>query len=115
MPAQRSPSDFQDLGTDNWAYDGVSQAVSLGFMEGYPGNVFQPDQTVPRVQVMAALVAGLNIQPPGDVNRVLQNHPDQGRDFRAGARSQTAAAIAAQLISTEGQHPPDPQPHRHPR
>jgi hypothetical protein len=101
MPAQRSPSDFQDLGTDNWAYDGVSQAVSLGFMEGYPGNVFQPDQTVPRVQVMAALVAGLNIQPPGDINTVLQNHPDQG-EIPTWARSQTAAAIAAQLISTEG-------------
>ena len=107
MPAQRSPSDFQDLGADSWAYDGVNQAVALGFMEGYPGSVFQPDQTVPRVQVMAALVAGLNIQPPGDVTTVLQNHPDQG-EIPAWARDKTAAAIAAQLIAAENNTPLTP-------
>ncbi|MEB3269783.1 MAG: S-layer homology domain-containing protein [Leptolyngbya sp.] len=107
MPVRRSPASFQDLGADNWAYTGVNQAVILGFMEGYPGSLFQPEQTVPRVQVMAALAKGLQIPPPTDAAAVLQSRPDQG-EIPTWARTQTATAIAAQLVTSGGNLPLEP-------
>jgi hypothetical protein len=32
----------------------------MGFLSGYPGNVFRPDQNIPRAQVLVSLSNGLN-------------------------------------------------------
>jgi hypothetical protein len=107
LPTQRSPQAFRDVAADTWSTPGINQAVALGFMRGYPEGTFQPDQTVPRVQVMAAIAAGLQMQVPGDPERVLANYPDQTA-IPSWARAQTAAAIVASLAGLQPGVPLDP-------
>ncbi|MEB3162080.1 MAG: S-layer homology domain-containing protein [Prochlorothrix sp.] len=56
----RSPIAFVDVPGSYWATPAINQAYSMGFMSGYPGNVFRPEQNIPRTQVLVSLANGLN-------------------------------------------------------
>lgn len=88
---------FTDIPTDYWAAATIDEAVTTGFMTGYPNNVFQPDQTVPRAQVLVTLATGLTL--PEASAEVLQSYEDQSA-IPAWARAKVAAAIDAGLIDT---------------
>lgn len=104
LPSQRAPLSFQDLAADYWAETSINQTVAQGFMSGYPGGVFQPEETVPRVQVMAAIAAGLQMPVQSRPEIILQAHPDQ-EQVPAWARQQAASAIAANLVNPEPGRP----------
>jgi parallel beta-helix repeat protein len=57
--AQRSAINFVDVGQSFWGYQAIQTAYRGGFLAGYPGNVFLPDQQIPRVQVLVSLANGL--------------------------------------------------------
>ncbi len=50
---------FGDVAQKFWGFDQITAASRGGFMSGYPGNVFKPEQSIPRVQVLVALANGL--------------------------------------------------------
>jgi len=55
---QRKPLEFSDVSRNFWGY----QAIQCGgFVAGYPGGVFQPQQ-IPRVQVLVSLANGLSLR-----------------------------------------------------
>lgn len=56
----RGATSFVDVPPNYWAAGAIRQADMMGFLSGYPGNVFQPDQNIPRVQVLVSLANGLN-------------------------------------------------------
>jgi parallel beta-helix repeat protein len=41
---QRPPLNFTDVSSNFWAYQPIESAYRGGFMTGYPGGTFQPDQ-----------------------------------------------------------------------
>lgn len=57
--AQRSGINFVDVGQSFWGYQAIQTAYRGGFLAGYPGGVFLPDQQIPRVQVLVSLANGL--------------------------------------------------------
>nr|WP_290221554.1 DUF1565 domain-containing protein [Trichocoleus desertorum] len=57
--AQRSAMNFVDVGQSFWGYQAIQTAYRGGFLAGYPGGVFLPDQQIPRVQVLVSLANGL--------------------------------------------------------
>ncbi|WP_242065565.1 DUF1565 domain-containing protein [Trichocoleus sp. FACHB-262] len=57
--AQRSSINFVDVGQSFWGYQAIQTAYRGGFLAGYPGGVFLPDQQIPRVQVLVSLANGL--------------------------------------------------------
>ncbi len=51
-----APTDFLDVGPGHWAYDEIMACVGAGVVQGYPGNIYLPNNTVTRAQ-MAVFIA----------------------------------------------------------
>jgi S-layer homology domain len=62
-PSKRESKEFVDVPRSYWGYQAIQTAYRGGFLDGYPGNVFQPDQHIPRVQALVSLAAGIDLQP----------------------------------------------------
>ncbi|MEM7062274.1 MAG: S-layer homology domain-containing protein [Cyanobacteria bacterium P01_B01_bin.77] len=56
----RSSTTFVDVPTNFWATSAIDTAYRMGFLSGYPDNTFQPNQNIPRAQVLVSLANGLN-------------------------------------------------------
>ncbi|AFY80217.1 peptidoglycan DD-metalloendopeptidase family protein [Oscillatoria acuminata] len=52
---------------DGWAQTAIAVASEMGWMGGEPNQGFEPNQPIPRLQVLVALVNGLNLKPPRDI------------------------------------------------
>jgi hypothetical protein len=40
---------FVDVDSNYWAASAIEKSYTTGFLSGYPGNVFEPSQNIPRV------------------------------------------------------------------
>lgn len=90
---------FQDIKPDYWATTAIDESIQAGFMTGYPKQQFKPDQLIPRVQMLVAIVTGLGLTPSGDPMQVLAKYRDV-QDIPKWAIPKVAAAEAAGLLRT---------------
>jgi len=88
---------FQDVPTTFWANSAINQAISSGFLKGYPEKTFKPQQNISRVQVLVALASGLNLKTPNSPNQILSVYQD-AKDIPSYARAKIAAATANELV-----------------
>ncbi|AFY55330.1 putative S-layer protein [Rivularia sp. PCC 7116] len=90
---------FADVPNDFWAQKQIKNAVDKKFMKGYDANTFRPEQRIPRVQVIAALVSGLDktLKTPASPDQALGNYQDADQ-IPQWAREQVAIATANGLI-----------------
>ncbi len=61
------PIDFLDVGPGHWAHGEIVACVVAGVVQGYPGNIYLPDNTVTRAQMavyIARALAGGEEQVP---------------------------------------------------
>ncbi len=58
---QLSAGGFRDVPAGYWASSVIQYAYETGFLAGYPGNVFSPNQQIPKVQAIVALTSGLGL------------------------------------------------------
>ncbi len=66
QPSERkiaSGSVYKDVSQGYWAASAIEEAYEMGFMKGYPGGVFRPNQSVSRVEVLVSLAQNLNLPP----------------------------------------------------
>ncbi len=96
-PSVRSSNDFQDVSSGYWGSNAIRDAYQKGFMTGYPNSTFQPNQQIPRVQALVSLANGLNYQPDGDVNSILDNYSDSS-SIPSYALSSVAAATNQRMV-----------------
>ncbi|WP_261222245.1 S-layer homology domain-containing protein [Ancylothrix sp. D3o] len=96
--AVRNPIQFADVPVRYWAYDGIQQAYQIGFLEGYPNNTFNPEQNIPRVQVLVSLSNGLNLAAGAEQNRVLTTSFQDAAQIPSYALPSVAAAAENQLV-----------------
>jgi hypothetical protein len=77
-PEETQPMPFHDVPEDHWAHRFISIAAQFGWVHGYGGGVFAPEDYITRAEVVTL------------VNRVLgrvadrnfiDSHPDLGRFF----------------------------------
>ncbi len=94
---QRSAINFSDVPSNYWAYSAIEQAYSIGFLLGYPGNRFQPNQAIPRQQVLVSLANGLKYTPNSNTQSTLQYFNDAS-SIASYARSPIAAAANKQIV-----------------
>lgn len=94
---QRQAIGFVDVPTNYWAYNAIQQAYTIGFLSGYPGNNFRPNENIPRQQVLVALANGLEYAPSGNVESTLQYFND-ANNIAGYARSPIAAATEKQIV-----------------
>ncbi|MFM2064621.1 MAG: hypothetical protein RLZZ507_4292 [Cyanobacteriota bacterium] len=95
--AQRQPINFNDVPSNFWAYNAIRQSYAIGFLSGYPGNVFRPNQAIPREQVLVSLANGLEYAAGGNVESTLQYYNDSAgiSDY---ARTPIAAATERRIV-----------------
>ncbi len=94
----REPIQFIDIPTDFWAGNAIRDAYQRAFLSGYSGRIFNPNQNIPKVQVLVAITAGLKYSPnqlkPAQLSLAL-NDAEAIPEY---ARSAIAAAIERQLL-----------------
>ncbi len=94
---QRQTIRFNDVATNYWAYNAIQQSYVTGFLSGYPGNRFEPNQAIPRQQVLVSLANGLNYSASTNINSSLQYFNDAA-NISDYARSPIAAAVEKRLV-----------------
>jgi hypothetical protein len=93
---QRSPISFTDVPSNYWASSAIEQAYTIGFLSGYPGNRFEPNQAIPRQQVLVSLANGLEYTPINTESTV--QYFNDGSKIASYARSPIAAATEKQIV-----------------
>ncbi|NJM22344.1 MAG: S-layer protein [Richelia sp. RM2_1_2] len=88
---------FKDIPEKFWAESAIKQAVGTKFMTGYPDNSFNPEQKIPRVQVIVSLVTGLNLKTSASPEQVLSVYKDADK-IPQWAREKVAIATANNLV-----------------
>ncbi|CAN1209582.1 S-layer-like y domain-containing protein [Tumidithrix helvetica PCC 7403] len=93
----RNSVTFVDVASDYWAAPAIEKSYTLGFMAGYPGNVFNPTQNIPRVQILVSLANGLNYTTTASPDSTLQTFSDAS-SIPSYARNSVAAATENRLV-----------------
>lgn len=88
---------FQDVPGNYPAGEPIKRSTETGFLRGYPGQIFRPNQPIPRVQVIVSLANGLGLKAPSNPNQILQRYQDASR-LPAYSVSAVAAATKAGLV-----------------
>lgn len=96
-PAIRDAVSFSDVPADYWAAAAIRDAYTTGFLSGYPEGVFQPDQNIPRAQVLVSLSSGLGYSPSGSVSSTLSLYSD-ANDIPDWAKNSIAAATDRKIV-----------------
>jgi cytoskeletal protein RodZ len=94
---QSTQLNYKDVKPDSWAQQAIVDVTQTGFMRGYPGEIFLPNQVVPRVQVLVALVSGLDLKPPRNPEETLKVYQDADQ-IPKWAVEKIAAATEAGLV-----------------
>ncbi|MEQ8465780.1 S-layer homology domain-containing protein [Coleofasciculus sp. E1-EBD-02] len=98
QPLERPATQFSDIPANFWALDAIQEAYRMGFMEGYPNNIFLPDQNIPRVQVLVALVSGLDLSAPAQTTALLNQAFQDAAQIPDWAQTSVAAATVNQMV-----------------
>lgn len=97
VPAVRSSVNFTDVPSNYWARNAIRTAYERGFLSGYPGNIFRPEQNIPREQVLVSLASGLNYSPTASVGTTLGYYNDAS-GISGYAQNNIAAATERGLV-----------------
>ncbi|MEA5570479.1 S-layer homology domain-containing protein [Calothrix sp. UHCC 0171] len=93
----RQGTRFVDVNSSYWAASAIQQAYTTGFLSGYPGNRFEPNQAIPREQVLVSLANGLEYSAQNNVESTLQYFNDSN-NISGYARSPIAAATENRIV-----------------
>lgn len=87
---------FTDVPPTHWAAGAIRWAFETGFLSGYPGRQFRPNESIPRVQALASLAGGLSLTSASQVPLAqLYQDANQIPKWAMGA---IAAATAAGIV-----------------
>lgn len=95
---RNSPVQFGDVPANYWASTAIQEAYQTGFLSGYPGNTFSPNQNIPRAQVLVSLASGLRYTPSGSATTALNNTFADASAIPDYARNSIAAATQRRLV-----------------
>jgi hypothetical protein len=93
----RNAISFVDVPSNYWANSAIRQAYEMGFLAGYSGNVFRPEQNIPREQVLVALANGLNYSANNSTTDTLGYYNDASA-ISNYARNSIAAATEKKIV-----------------
>ncbi|WP_315787976.1 fasciclin domain-containing protein [Fischerella sp. JS2] len=95
---QLGESGFTDVPGDYWAASEIQEAFQTGFMVGYGGTLFFPEQPIPRAQAITALANGLRLSPNGTPANILRSYYQDAGWIPAYAINPIAAATQANIV-----------------
>ncbi|MEB3292535.1 MAG: DUF1565 domain-containing protein [Synechococcales bacterium] len=92
---RRAAVEYSDVAKNFWGYGAIQTASRGGFMAGYPGGLFKPEQRIPRVQALVAIANGLEFGA-GNV-AILAKYKD-GSAIPSYASGAIAAATQRRVV-----------------
>jgi uncharacterized lipoprotein YddW (UPF0748 family) len=98
VTAVRTGGKFADVPAKHWASEAIRKTYQKGFLAGYPGGVFQPNQNIPRVQALVSLASGLKYVPDKPASETLNSVFADAGVIPEYSRGAIAAATEKQLI-----------------
>jgi len=93
----RNPIQFADVPSGYWGAAAIQSAYTTGFMAGYPGNAFRPNENIPRAQVLVSLTSGLQYASTNPVDATLAIFSDTAT-IPSYARPGVAAATERRMV-----------------
>lgn len=97
-PPIRPSVNFQDVPPNYWGRAAIEKAYTSGFMAGYPGNLFRPNENIPRAQVLVSLSSGLGFATNKPIDPLLNATFADASTIPGYARSGVAAATERQVV-----------------
>lgn len=70
---------YQDVPNNFWGASAIQEATRSGFLRGYPGNVFRPNQRIAKVEALVSLTKGLGLTSKVAPNQVLKTYQDANK------------------------------------
>ncbi|WGV24033.1 S-layer homology domain-containing protein [Halotia branconii] len=96
--AERAEVNFSDVLSDYWGQEAIRVAYSKGFLSGYPNQLFQPNQYIPRTEAFVALASGLDYPIPTSANQILNTIYNDAQEIPEYARGKIAAATQQGIV-----------------
>ncbi|MDF5711936.1 MAG: fasciclin domain-containing protein [Nostoc sp. S4] len=93
---QLSAGGFSDVPAGYWAASAIQNAYEIGFLSGYPGNIFRPNQQIPKVEALVAISNGLGLSASD--TSTLNNYYTDASAIPNYAVNSVAAATQANLV-----------------
>ncbi len=95
---QLSSSGFRDVSPNYWGASAIKEAYETGFMTGYPGDLFLPNQEITKVQALVALTNGLNLAANSAASNSLNTYYSDAFAVPTYAVNNVVAATDANLV-----------------
>ncbi|TVP62239.1 MAG: beta-Ig-H3/fasciclin [Nodularia sp. (in: Bacteria)] len=95
---QITPDGFTDVPAGFWASSAIQEAYQTGFMSGYPGNLFLPNQQIRKVEAIVALTTGLNLETSENPLGVVNTYYTDASAIPNYALNNVAAATEANIV-----------------
>lgn len=89
---------FTDVPPDYWAASAIEEAYETGFLSGYPGGFFLPNQEIPKVQAIVALANGLGLSTSGAATDIINTYYTDAAQIPTYAVDDVAAATQANVV-----------------
>lgn len=67
---------YKDVPNKFWASSAIQETTRSGFLRGYPGSLFRPNQQIPKVQALVALSKGLGLASTSSPAEALKIYKD---------------------------------------
>jgi hypothetical protein len=97
-PVKRTATIFKDVPSNYWANKAISTAYQKGFFSGYPGGIFQPNQPIPRAQIIGVVAGGKNYNPLSNPTQILQQYFNDAGQIPNYAQSSIASATINSIV-----------------
>ncbi len=91
---------FSDVSSNFWGFEAIRWAYERQFLSGYPGNLFKPQENIPRVQALVALASGLNLQANSQLINSFDQLFEDAADIPNYAKSAVAATLEKRIIAS---------------
>ncbi|AFZ60195.1 DUF3370 family protein [Anabaena cylindrica FACHB-243] len=89
---------FKDVSSNYWGYKAINTAYQKGFFSGYPGNLFQPNQAIPRAQIIGVIAGGKNYSSVSNSVQILQRYFEDANLIPNYAQNSIAAGTINSIV-----------------
>ncbi|MEA5619463.1 DUF3370 family protein [Cronbergia sp. UHCC 0137] len=97
-PIKRASVIFKDVSSNYWGYKAINTAYQKGFFSGYPGNIFQPNQAIPRAQIIGVVAGGKNYNSVSNPAQILQQYFEDAKLIPNYAQNSIAAGTINSIV-----------------
>ncbi|MEA5568648.1 DUF3370 family protein [Anabaena sp. UHCC 0399] len=97
-PIKRSAITFKDVPVNYWANKAIITAYQKGFFSGYPNEIFQPNQPIPRAQIIGVMAGAKNYNSLPNPMQTLKQYFDDAAQIPNYAQSAIASATINSIV-----------------